>query len=156
MVLPLLIALAGCMSAPHAIVPNDFKKIIITNKGSDDNYKASMLWFVENYNSAKDVIQYADKDSGIISGRGETNIAYKNEYKMDVMIRMDYVITIEIKDQSSKISFSDISVIRNSGWTNYRQTDYTLSQEEADAYLDFANNTAKEYGQFVNNVNFEW
>ena len=43
----------------------------------DDLYRNAKLYFVDNYKSAKDVIQYDDKDQGKVIGKG---LLYLKDY----------------------------------------------------------------------------
>ena len=55
----------------HSQNPISFSKVIQAYSiGKTDLFVAVNDWFATNYNSAKDVIQMADKEAGIISGVG--------------------------------------------------------------------------------------
>jgi len=59
----------------------------------------------KSFKSSKQVIQYQDKDEGIIVGKGFIGITY-TLFPMDTWFTM----TIEIKDNKARVTFEDIYI----------------------------------------------
>jgi len=82
---------------------------VIQVDSSDKNtlYIRAKKWFVETYNSARDVIQLDDKENGEITGKGNFKISY---YTRDPYI--SHTVSIFVKDGRYKyvvtgFSYSD-------------------------------------------------
>jgi len=97
-------------------VDSSFKK--------EDLYNKSKLYFVDVYNSAKDVIQYDDKDAGRIVGKGflELNdMQWVAPWIWDVY----YTTEIMVKNGKYKYRFYDIHIKQYVG-TSKIETDLTI------------------------------
>jgi hypothetical protein len=80
-----------------------------------DIYTKINLWFVEAFNSAESVIQYSDKEQGVIKGKGNFATTFMTP------IRVFFTITVEIKDEKYRLSFSD-PYFQNTTTTNMSPT----------------------------------
>ena len=75
---------------------------------------------VNQFKSAKDVIQYADKEQGKIMGRGWTKVTYALS-----PVNTWFTITIDVKNEKLRITFTDMRL--PDIWTN--KDDSTLMYE---------------------------
>jgi len=75
------------------------------SKSKTELYKLSNEWMAKSFKSSKQVIQYQDKDEGIIVGKGFIGITY-TLFPMDTWFTM----TIEIKDNKARVTFEDIYI----------------------------------------------
>jgi len=64
------VLLAGCSSVPYSEISGPYQKIVELGKTKADIFNSSMQWVAQSFKSAKAVIQYSDKESGIINGNG--------------------------------------------------------------------------------------
>lgn len=71
-------------------------------------YTRAKKWFVDNYKSAKDVIQLDDKETGEITGKGNFKINY---YTRDPYI--SHTISIFVKDGRYKYLITNFSYSDN-------------------------------------------
>lgn len=98
----IVLCISAC--APQAIKPDqkvEFIKIIDTNgKSKDDAFSLVEQWFSETYNSSKSVINYKDRKTGVVVGRGIT----RANVGMGVANNLYYNIKIEVKD--GKVRFT--------------------------------------------------
>lgn len=71
----------------------------VKDKSKDDLFISANTWFANTFNSSKDVIQYSDKDKGIIIGKGliEARWGYIN-----------FTFTVKIKDNKYKYEVDNI------------------------------------------------
>jgi hypothetical protein len=73
-----LLGLAACATTTGAVVPQiDYSEIIdVPGVSKDDLFVKTNLWAVGYFNKAESVIEYSDKEAGIISGKfiGETHL----------------------------------------------------------------------------------
>ncbi|WP_394260791.1 DUF4468 domain-containing protein [Moraxella boevrei] len=82
----------------------------IPNISKDKIYSNSKQWVAINFKSANDVIQMDDKESGVLIGKGNFNYPCKGwsclGYDGDLVT---FTVKIEVKDNKSRITFSDIN-----------------------------------------------
>ncbi|MCA0933095.1 DUF4468 domain-containing protein [Lutimonas saemankumensis] len=103
--------------------------IKIDGKSGLELYNRSKDWFVENYNSANDVIQLDDKDRLKITGKGFFNEVIKvGMAKLDLDVY--HTISIQAKDGRYKYEISQIYWKWNSTTVSKCQkTNFTLNSE---------------------------
>lgn len=73
----------------------------------DQLYKRVKLWFIESYNSGKDVIQLDDKDHGEIIGKGCFRAKWNFRFYTTLSMNVWKTIKIQIKNDSLKYEISD-------------------------------------------------
>ena len=90
------------------------------SKSKLDNYVAANEWMVEKFNSAEDVIQFADKEAGIVKGKYTLNYAapvyYGYGYSTPARLSTA-IITIRVKDSVAKIELkaTNVNYVANKG-----------------------------------------
>lgn len=108
--------LAGCATSPdlqHA--PSALSEVsqVVEIEGypKDQLFESSKIWVAKVFNSSNNVVQYADKNTGSIIGKG--NIQYPcsgfidcEAFGKDVV---NFTIKIDTKDSKARVAFSDIS-----------------------------------------------
>jgi hypothetical protein len=78
--------------------PSEYSEIVqVPGISAQDLYIKVNVWFVDTFNNAESVIQFSDKNAGIIKGR----------YKYAGFYRIFSTITVEIRDGRYKITCSD-------------------------------------------------
>ncbi|MBT8233433.1 MAG: DUF4468 domain-containing protein [Saprospiraceae bacterium] len=108
----LMLAVASIFMTSCAVThfesPKDTIEVIELNDTKDKLYIKANEWMVTTFGSAKSVIQFSDKDEGIIKGKylmkeGQARTQYVPETK-------DYfaIITIRVKENASKIEISPV------------------------------------------------
>lgn len=103
-----VLSLVSCMSTIRLIdKPSDVIKNSENNENKNANYVKANEWMVQAFNNAESVIQFTDKESGVIKGR--------YAMKMGVTSTSPYVsntpaftaiITIRVKDKASRIEIA--------------------------------------------------
>ncbi|MCH3883264.1 MULTISPECIES: DUF4468 domain-containing protein [Tenacibaculum] len=104
-----IILLTSCGSVTKLEKPADFQKSLILETNHNSNYIKANEWMVNTFNDPKSIIQFSDKDAGIVKGKyvmysGQAATKYTAEVKPYFSI-----ITIRVKDKASKIEISPIS-----------------------------------------------
>ena len=69
MFLGLLLILSSCASTQVAYTPITLTKTATVSGSKNEVYVKANLWLVDIFNSAKSVIQFSDKEAGIIKGK---------------------------------------------------------------------------------------
>ena len=109
-------SLYGCAVSPelqHSPEPlAQVTQIIdIEGQNKDKLFESSKIWMAKVFKSSNNVVQYADKESGSIIGKGSFQFpcegfidcgAFGND-------RVNFTIKIDTKDNKARLSFSDIT-----------------------------------------------
>ncbi len=83
-------------------VPDEMQYIVeVPDKTKDELFIATNSWAVDTFNSAEAVIEFSDKDAGIIKGTFTQEISGFNNYMTET------TITIESREGRARISFDD-------------------------------------------------
>ncbi len=108
--------LTGCLGVsgmtPTKQPMSEISKVIeVPNKSKDQIFENSKIWVAQSFRSANNVIQYQDKSTGSIIGKG--NIQYPCEGFTDCGAfgadRVNFTIKIDTKDAKARVVISDIT-----------------------------------------------
>ena len=124
---------------------------ILTDMNKEDNYIVANEWMVETFNNAESVIQFTDKEEGIVKGKYHitslSNQMSGGFYVPGTMVNIGAIITIRVKDSAAKISID--------GSGNKYRTDYGIGYTPAEFKVqedllisDFKNRMAKGKDSF--------
>jgi hypothetical protein len=109
-----LLTLSGCASM-HRVAETDrsFERIVeVAGYSKDQIYSSSKMWVAGNFKSAKSVMEYDNKEEGVIIGNGV--IAYPCSGGLSCMgtanWKVPFTMRIDIKDQKFRITFSNIKL----------------------------------------------
>jgi archaellum component FlaF (FlaF/FlaG flagellin family) len=75
----------------------------IADVSDSELYTKVNMWFVDVFNNAGSVIQFSDKESGVIKGKYIGDNIVEGVY----ICKLTTTITVEIKDGKYRISFTD-------------------------------------------------
>lgn len=104
----LIILLPSCVATkPLQLSYKDYtvEKEILSNKSKNDLFVIANSWMVETFNSATNVIQFSDKEAGMIKGRYLMggSITPGSTYVAESDNRVFAIITVQVKDSLTKI-----------------------------------------------------
>ena len=86
-----------------------FSEVVpVENASKDELYARSKIFFIDQFKSAKDVIQMDDKAEGIVVGRGWNDIYLSFGITENMKMQMWYKIRIQAKDGRYKYDIFDI------------------------------------------------
>ncbi|WP_026449922.1 DUF4468 domain-containing protein [Aequorivita capsosiphonis] len=147
----LSITVFSCKAPQPVVNIGTISETMTIEENKDDLYIKSNNWMVETFVSAKSVVQFSDKETGIVTGRYLLKETFKEQNGIKVPINSIYaIIKIQVKDNACKISITpeefyesrsftknnpmniDESMIRFeigrliSSYKNYIETDNTL------------------------------
>ena len=94
------------LETPLTEVPK-VQRIIEVNKPKDELYKLSNEWMAKTFKSSQAVIQYQDKEAGVIVGKGFTSVKYLG------YVDTWFTMTIEIKDNKLRATLEDIYIYQS-------------------------------------------
>ncbi len=108
------ISLAGCvapMTQTQQAMPEITQVIDVPSKSKDQIFEESKIWIAQSFKSANNVIQYADKGTGSIIGKG--NIKYPCDGFIDCGAfgndNINFTIKIDTKDNKARVAISDVT-----------------------------------------------
>ncbi|BFM60404.1 DUF4468 domain-containing protein [Acinetobacter baumannii] len=108
------LGLAGCMTPitpTQQAMPEISQVIEVPNKSKDQIFEDSKIWIAQSFKSANNVIQYADKSTGSIIGKG--NIQYPCDGFIDCGAfgndRVNFTIKIDTKDSKARVTINDVT-----------------------------------------------
>ena len=115
----------------------------------DEMYKRVKMWFLNNYNSSKDVIQFDDRENGEVIGKGCFKALWMVRFYTALPINVWKTIKIQIKDDWFRYEITDFKM-RNYYLSsqNASLTDVGISLEQWNKGHD-ANN--KKFYPVINN-----
>lgn len=134
-ILFILLIVAGCASM--TTTPLQEKPVVIkvydSNKEKDDIYRIANEWMVETFKSSSEVIQYQDKEEGVIIGKGLTLIGSNfagSSYA-------HFTIKIETKENKTRLSITDVylEIKTGGGNTSKRQIENQETWKKVKAEL---------------------
>lgn len=151
-VIVFIVLFVSCVSNPGISDNLKFSEIVEVNGvTSNDLFTRINLWMVDAFNNAESVIQYSDKESGIIKG------SYIFTYSQPLtfaQIPIRSTITVEVRDGRYKISFDSPHRYIPSG--AYSGTQPLYYQDEADKTLESWKNLAESLKGSIQKKSNDW
>jgi len=105
-ILPLLvILLVSCATTATKVTePVTYSETIeVAGVSQDDLYIRANMWFVDAFNNADSVIQFSDKESGVIKGKYIGGSVMVGIY----IYKISTTVTVEVKDGRYRITFDN-------------------------------------------------
>lgn len=110
----LVLGMSGCATTPQQpSEPIKFEKVYtMDNLKQTQVYDGARQWFATAFRSANAVIQYEDKSTGSIIGKG--NMAYRCGGFADCMTatpsdRVDFTVRVDTKDGKMRVSYDNLT-----------------------------------------------
>ncbi len=104
--IPLALALSGCVT----LIPSPLYQKSVSVSGSKDYlFNEAMKWMTKTFVSAKSVVQYSDKEGGLITGNGAINIVDPILTLAGAQSEVAYFsFTMEMKQDSVRFTFYNL------------------------------------------------
>ena len=158
-------ALSGCVMTPAAPITNVQKVYEMPALTQAQIYDASRQWFAESFKSANAVIQYEDKVSGAIIGKGNMKFPCVGVFQCIAYMTatVDFTIRVDTKDNKMRVTYNDLTIKRpasyNSGIFQSASENPIYLQSEKDsitAKLDVLTDEMAEKIKSGQNYNSNW
>lgn len=146
----LLVTLSSCYSSKIVSTPNSIQKIINTKFKKGKNYIKANEWMVESFNSAKNVIQFSDKEEGIVKGK---YLMYQGVQGTKYMAGTESyyaIITIRVKDNSVKMEISPLGGFKI---IKYMGASYGFTPEQ---FTVKGNSLIDNFDEYLKNNEVSW
>lgn len=114
----------SCMST-KLTMENNYSEVVEISGIQAELYTKANLNFVDMFKSSKSVVQYSDKESGVIKGK---------YFSPNIMIGWNScdiysIIQVDVKDNKYKISFSIASVEVPNMWNGKKEESNIISDD---------------------------
>jgi len=125
-VIILIISIQSCATV---ILSQERTKVVkVEGKTKNELYIRANTWMVETFNNAESVIQFSDKESGIVTGKYVmATIVAGSKIRHNV----HSIIKIQVKDGSTKITITPESYVNDANWL-IGAVSYPLEKMNAD------------------------
>jgi len=117
-----IIMMSACATTQTVLPPEQLQiqEIIEANRPQNELYVLTMEWMAKAFKSSKAVIQYEDKEAGMIVGKGFLEVQYMGEFAKGLLeaameersepVYTWFTLTVEVKDNKTRVTFSDFYV----------------------------------------------
>lgn len=155
--------LTGCVSMQYEPISENDRTItsITEAKGlpKEKIYTGAKIWIAENFKSAKQVIEYENKEDGTIIGNGVVN--YPCQGGMDCIVKADwkvpFTMRVDTKDEKFRLTFTNINLSwpasYNSGILSPAHNGPVHNKYDLDAIKPILLNLGNEITKSLNNNN---
>lgn len=149
----------GCATTPQQpLEPVKFEKVYqMDGLNQAQVYDGARQWFATAFKSANAVIQYEDKATGSIIGKG--NMQYRCSGFADCMTvtggdRVDFTVRVDTKDGRMRVSYDNLTHYKPAQLIsgvryNESNTPITDSKPSAKLIVDALNNSSDEMAEKV-------
>jgi hypothetical protein len=159
--LVLTVVVCGCVSTSEPAPSDSYQQIVTLQKDKQEIFNLSMQWMAKSFVSSKAVIEYSDKDTGVIMGNG---IALVDVGALSGKSPIKFMIEIEVKDRKSRLTFSKMkrdysdlstgdsgdalakSILEGRGFTKF----------EYNRFVKFADDALNNYSEYINTTSANW
>lgn len=114
------VALSGCATTPLVPITNVQKVYDMPSLTQPQIYDASRQWFAESFKSANAVIQYEDKTSGSIIGKGNMRFPCIGAFQClaYATATVDFTIRVDTKEGKMRVTYNDLTIKRPASYTS--------------------------------------
>lgn len=102
---------SGCAGTmPISDADRTFDRVVeIKGNSKDKIYESTKMWIAENFRSAKAVLEYEDKDSGVIIGNSSMKYPCSG---LECLAKSDWTVSftmrVDIKDDKFRLAFTNL------------------------------------------------
>ncbi|HEY8688444.1 MAG TPA: DUF4468 domain-containing protein [Chitinophagaceae bacterium] len=151
----------------YTIFPEENKEVLYTgvvnvdsNLKKDELYVRARAWFVNEYKSAKDVIQMEDKQAGEIIGKGLISAIYtegRGLLAIQWKITIWHTVSVFVKDGKYKYEIKDINGSYYSE-TFHEERPWNIGNKyisyyNQKYYVPFLNSVDEKFKQIISDLN---
>ena len=121
------ISVASCVSVKTLPTPEPISKTLQLTTNKNSNFIKANEWMVKTFGNAQSVIQFTDKDAGIVKGKYSMYPGQVGTQYTPTVTPYFAMITLRVKDQGSKI---EIEPIGNFVITNFMGGAYGFTPDQ--------------------------
>ena len=122
------------------------------DKEKDELYISANNWMVENFNNAKSVIQFSDKESGTVTGKYLLKETYTYSGYTASEVGIYAIIKLQVKDGAAKITVTSDNF--QSVTSTLVDEQYRYGKEDAEAQVNGLISSFEQY--ILNDTSGNW
>ena len=147
-----VLSFIGCASTPPPMATTtEYSQIIVTDKSIQDTFDITMKWMAKYFVSPSSIIQYSDKNSGLITGKARTRV-FENIMEYD---DINYTLTIEIKDQKTRFTFIANNLIHKLIGNAYRESEMDITESMYQAFVPKVRSLIDSFTDYIK-ISSDW
>jgi len=129
----------------------EYISIIEINKNADEGFDLTMKWLNQTFVSAKNAIQYTDRNAHMITGKAEMLVSSSIAgYSLPLV----FTISIELKDKKARFVFNVVNTyVTVNGQTSINNK---IAQFTYDEFELKAKEIVISFANYVNSNTHEW
>jgi hypothetical protein len=141
---------SGCL---QPVVPSSqlvYTEIVEHNQKGAESYELSKMWLANIFNDSKAVIEYDNKEKGTVIGKG---IFPSVSYGTMVAGKTSFTLEIEVKDNKSRITFSNMVIDPRDPYNSYtsKLQPYNMwNMEQLEYFKIKAKELTQGYSDYIN------
>lgn len=118
----IVLSLACASTKNISTLPESYEEIVEISGSKDSLYTKANLVFVDLFNNADSVLQYSDKEAGVMKGKYVSNISLStSEYTTYTTVE------VSVKDNKYRISMNLSDVVETSNFWTGRNKPHSVS-----------------------------
>lgn len=137
LILSLLAVFASCAVPLNLIEHEETKKTISVNDTKENLFVKSNLWLVDSFVSAKSVVQYSDKEAGVIAGK----FIIRERSASSGTGTIEAIVKIFVNDNTARISIKPLPYSRYERYGTRGQS----AKQAVDLYVGLLITDFEEY-----------
>jgi len=106
---------SGCINNPVPAAPSesaDFDYVVnLEGFKKEAIYEGVQQWIAENFRSAKHVIEYENKEQGVIIGNGVLSGIILDSGMVQLPETASFTMKVEVRDNKMRLSFSKLQIV---------------------------------------------
>lgn len=111
----LMSSFVGCVGLSPAPEQEISRIVVVENVTKEVIFEKTKIWIAENFNSSKAVLEYTNKEDGVIIGNGKLIMDGNTmDLLAGIVYRCYFTMRVDIKDSRFKISFLNLKVTSSS------------------------------------------
>ena len=146
----LIILITGCSTttmAPLQTAPEYSEVVYVYGLGADEIFTRVNLFYVSAFKNPESVIEYSDKDAGVVAGKYATEM--KNPGALEEVLLFS-ILTVEVKDGKYRVSFNEpYQESRSLVWPLKKYTYRITSQKQFEIVLSHWEDLATQLRGYV-------
>ncbi|WP_457617572.1 hypothetical protein [Lutibacter sp.] len=152
LVIAFAILLISCGSVKTLPSPKAITETIQLKSNKNSNFIKANEWMVKTFGNAESVIQFTDKDAGIVKGKYSMHSGQAGSQYTPAVAPYFAMITLRVKDKGAKIEIEPVGAFVI---TNFMGASYGFTPEQ---FIKSANALIIDFKTLMNNesANDNW
>ena len=132
----LFILIASCATTPEMPMSERvYRTVLDTGQDKNAAYRIANEWMVDMFTSAEAVVEYQDKEEGIIKGKARFTNVITGDFRI---VNISFTLTVEVKDDRVRVSFDNMKALPSDPTNFFSVAEAIYNQGAHDAFVELA------------------